>query len=930
MCRFQPSVRTVAWLAVAVAVALPAAPQTMSGRLIARLADPAGQALTGVTVNIESEVLIGGPRVEISGPDGEVSFIGIPPGVYRLRAALPGFATQEREEIKVDLGGATRLDIAMPEASFAGEITVVAETPVVDPTQVNTEQVFDQAYLQRAAVGSLNRGYQPVLGQAAGAAFVTDSSFNPSVFGSTLGENAWYMDGVNTTDPVTSTWAGNFNFDSIQEIQFQTAGFEAEYGNATGGVVSLVTKSGGNQFSGTLDLRYRDNNLAENGNHFDADERKQKYQNLGATLGGPIVRDSLWFFASYEFVNSERTPDASPTTRDFEGQYGLAKLTWQVDPSWHVVGKYWSDPTDIANDDADRFHAADATTFQQQGGELISAELNAVLSDSWLWNTVVAINRRELNAYPQTGDLSAISHTNLVTGEVFGNNPNQQYSDRDRDDLSTDLTWFVDMAGSHEFKAGISVADLRFRSANCTTGTPTGDACVPGGYGLRFDDNLADPSDPTSSVSWLMWQDFTAGPRTYDGTQQSAFVQDAWRVGPKLTLKLGIRYDQVSFDDDAGNTIVDNMGKFQPRLGVAWDVTGDATNVIRASWGRFMHPSALSTPSFAKTASEPTGAWLSCSSIVGVDAATCQQVAAANDGEWRLDPEGWDPGGWLLVPANVFGSEPNTVDPDLDPTYADQWLVSYERALWDRTSIEVAYVDKDTVDIFEDTCEGNVGAPAQGASCDSYVMFNIPDLRREYQGVVARFESRSLDWLTLLASYTWSESEGNVEYNQNAGADFDFYPWHFANRFGLLDDHRKHRVKLNGFFLLPYDFTIGFDAFWSSDFRWEPQATNADTNAVPGIEHMPYDVFYVEPRGSRGGNSNYQLDLQIGKGFRAGPVRLELIAAVFNILSSERPNSVCDRVNGCGADDDGSPIVLGDPITWQVPRRYEAGFRVEF
>jgi hypothetical protein len=911
-------------------IASVATAQTMSGRLIGRIADSAGQALPGVTVTIESEVLIGGPRAGLTDGAGEFAFVGLPPGHYLLRATLQGFVTQERTELKVDLGGATRIDIAMAEASFEGEITVVAETPVVDPTQVNTEQVFDAGYLQNSAIGSTNRGYQVVLGQAAGVDYVANASGNPSVFGSTLGENAWYMDGVNTTDPVTATWAGNFNFDSIQEIQFQTSGFEAEYGNATGGVVNLVTKSGGNSFSGTLDLRYRDNSFAESGDHFDPDEREQKYENLGATLGGPIVRDSLWFFASYESAGSEVTPDASPTTRDFQGQYGLAKLTWQIDPSWRLTGKYWTDPTDIDNADADRFHAAEATTFQEQGGELLSAELNSVLSDSWLWNTVIGINRRELNAFPQTGNLGAISHTNLITGAVSGNNSNQQYSDRDRDDLSTNLTWFVDeLAGSHELKAGIELASLSLLSGNCTTGTPGGEACVPGGYGLRFDDNQLDPTDSSTVIPWVMWQDSTAGVLRYEGGQQSLFVQDAWRVHANLTLKIGVRYDQVSFDDDDGNTIVDGMGKFQPRLGFAWDITGDARNVVRASWGRFMHPSALSTPSFAKTATEPTGAWLSCSGLVGVDAAVCQQIAAANDGEWMLDPEGWDPEGWLLVPQNIFGSEPNVVDPDLDATYADEWHVSFERALWSRTSVEVTYIDKDTLDIFEDTCNGNLEGPAADAECDFYVMTNLPELRRQYRGVVARLETRSLDWLTLLASYTWSESEGNVEYTQNAGADFDVYPWHFANRYGLLEDHRKHRVKLNGYFMLPYDTTIGFDAFWSSDFHWEPQATNADGNVVPGIEAMPYDVYYVEPRGSQAGNSNYQLDLQLAKGFRAGPVRLQLIASVFNLLSDERAQSVCNRVNGCGEGEDGD-IALGDAITWQVPRRYEAGVRIEF
>jgi hypothetical protein len=235
-----------------------------------------------------------------------------------------------------------------------------------------------------------------------------------------------------------------------------------------------------------------------------------------------------------------------------------------------------------------------------------------------------------------------------------------------------------------------------------------------------------------------------------------------------------------------------------------------------------------------------------------------------------------------------------------------------------RSSIELTYVDKKTRDIFDDTCNVNWPTPSPDAACDYVVMTSFPELRRDYEAFIVRYENRGLDWLTLLTSYTYSESKGSVEAGNYQGVEADLYPWHFENRYGFLSDHRLHRFKLNGFLSFKGDWTIGFDGRWSSGFRWTPQAY---PNDIPDIS---WGSYFVEPRGNREANDGYQLDLQLSKGFTAGRVRIVLIGSVFNVFSSEQAVAVCQRVSGCGA------IEMGEPIEWQIPRRYEVGFRVEF
>ncbi len=854
--------RLVCTLVAFVAVASLAYAGT-TGMLSGTVSDDKGAPLPGATVSVTSPSLIGGARVAVTDTTGAFGFPALDPGYYTLKVELSGFVTQERSQVQVRLDHTTEIDIRMPPAKFGEEITVVAETPVVDPTQVSTSQTFTADYMKNAAIGSAQRSYQSILGQAAG---VVQDGGNPHVFGSTVGENSYYVDGLDTTDPVTATFGTNFTFDAIQEIDFQTGGYEAEYGRATGGVVNLITKSGGNTFSGTLDLRYRSTSFYQNGDHFNRNTNKVKFFDPAVTFGGPVLTDKLWFFVSGETPDSRTTPAESPTTRKFEGKYYIGKLTWQLDPNWRIVGKVSGDPANIDNVDASSGILAGATAFQKQGSKIYQAEMSSVLSPSLLWNLAIGYNRDELNAYPESGDLNTPGHQDYLTGVNYTNYGNAQYSKRNRDEYKTDLTWFKDKwGGSHEFKGGVLYDKTEFTTHSFT----------PGGW-FFYDRNVNWPviGNPyTANGAYYASYSTDPGTFVFPGKLFGAYVQDAWKPAPNVTLKLGVRWDQSKFENDIG-AAVPTLDKVQPRLGIAWDVTNDAKNVISASWARFMHPSALTLPSDEASHATVTSNYYSCSYLMARrNLATCQDVVDFYNNNfgysWSYDPSvhdpvGWDPNGWIL--AAQYGSSPSQIASNLKPTYADEWQITFQRELANKTSLTVSYVDKTTKDIFEDTCNGNYPTPTEGGACDYYIIANLGNnlLKRDYKGAILTFETRAYDWLHLLASYTWSKSQGSVEYDQNAGYDFDIYPDYFVNRYGYLSDDRRHRVKLNGFVLLPYDFIVGVNAFWSSAFDWTPE----EPGAYGSISYPMFDA----PRGSKRANANYQLDLQISKGFKLAGV----------------------------------------------------------
>jgi len=298
-------------------------------------------------------------------------------------------------------------------------------------------------------------------------------------------------------------------------------------------------------------------------------------------------------------------------------------------------------------------------------------------------------------------------------------------------------------------------------------------------------------------------------------------------------------------------------------------------------------------------------------------AAACAAAAARDPfgpaGYLANDPLRRDPLGYFET--NELGSTPEIIEPGLKPMTNTQYTLGIERQLWARSSLELSYVHKQANDIFEDTCAVNVPTPTYdpSGSCPTFEVANLSAARRDYQGAQLTFNSHASDWLNVRASYVYSRSRGSIEDTQNAGTDFDFYPQLFVNRYGYLSDDRRHRVRLDGYALLPLGFSVGIQSDYSSPFPY--------SKTVPTT---PDGVMYLAPRGSFRGTSTYNINLELRKGFPIGPIRTELIATVLNLLGSEQITGVCENATGCGI------YPWGTPDSFAQPRRYEAGVRLVF
>jgi hypothetical protein len=844
--------------------------QSLTGGLVFEVMDTDAKPLPGVSITLESPQLQGFQFRE-SDEGGRVRFVLLPPGQYTAEFVAEGHVTF-RQEVRVEAGSTKSIPIAMTKGEAVEDISVTGEKPI-DTTETRISHVYDSEQLQKMQVGSGNRSYQSVLQQAPGVS----GGGNPSVHGSTLGENRYLLDGVDSTDPVTGTFGQNLQFDAIEQIDFLTGGFRAENGLATGGLVNVVSKSGGNETHGSVDIRYTDENMIEETPHF-SNDLPQSSERIGLTLGGYVKKDKFWYFLSYEDVETKIVPANDAATRTFDGSQRLAKFTWLINPDHRIAFQYTADPADIFHANASPLVAPEAGRLQEQGAEFYTVVYNGRLTDRWSLSVQLGKYESELNSFPMNS-LTERGLVDLGTGAVSRNYTNAQYSERNRDQWRWSANYLSGSGASprwHDIKFGMEGHQTDF----------VFDSFTPGGGTEYWDSRRIGDPDRIVRVDSTV----SPGVLTDDGDIFSVFLQDTWHVNRRTTVDAGLRFDRAQFQNDRKEEIAD-MSLLQPRIGVAYDVQGDGNHVVRFTATRAMHPGILTIPNAVNERASYT-------EILYEEA----YLNLRFGGDWDCDGNSTpNEVGSLSCLFTSGGPGGSFVDPNgLDPTYIDEITLGYEHAFRPNLKLGGRYVWRDTNDIIEDTC-------VDDDCLEPYIIKNIPELYRRYNGVELDFSWETSRW-HVFANYTFSKSKGNIEYTQGLGVDWDALV-HRTNRSGLLVPDRKHSLKLHGWVDLPRKWAVGWDAWLASGETY---------TMVENV--LPYGQGYVSSRGAHRLPSTSLLDVEGRKAWEIGKTELSLIGTIENVLGQ---NTALSVQNLDGPD-------FGTPLTWTQPRQLELGLRFTF
>lgn len=772
--------------AVVLAVAAGVSAQSLTGTINGQVTDAQGAVLPGVTVVLTGRT---GSIDQVSDASGNYRFIGLAPGTYSVRAELSGFRPFELVDIVVGIGATVPVRVSLQVGGLQESVTVTGSTPV-DTTSTQTNNDIGQDLLfampmsrTNAAVSLLN--YSP--GVNSGAAFG----------GAAGASNALLLDGVDTRDPEGGTAWTFFNYNLVESVEVGGLGQPAEYGGFQGAVVNSITKSGGNAFSSLFEYRYSNKDLR--GDNLTS-QIKRENPSLLATgvdrlddytvqLGGPLRRDKAFFFGSVQRYSVKEDPDGPRTVRTEVSPRFNGKLTLQ--PT--------SRDTVSVNLQYDQYNQTGRTGL---GGAANTTDDRTIEQDSpeWIWNGSYrkvlggsAFLETKYTGYWGYFDLDPVNpvpaRQDDEGGWTGGAGYNAKY-DRLRNQLNTSVTKYVDAKGTHNFKFGVEVERSKIRNR----------------YAYSDDIQYYDVGG----------QPYLAYSYSYDveGTnkRQSAYAQDQWTIG-RVTANIGFRFDAIGGEGKGGTTFYDTK-QIAPRLGLAWDVTGRGTSVLKGFYGQLYEGAMFQTWSRA---------------VDGIGDYVIYEVDSRNR---------------LTEIDRISGASKYVVDEDIRHPRTDEFNVAYEQQVGQNWRVTGTYIRRTAKNLVNSVLIDGQWAPStflnpltsqninvftwanRSSIPQRFEITNIDSVNfpgagtfegyRDYNGAMFVLDRRlSNRWQGRL-SYVFSKTSGTVINNSTAGfssALTETPNTSLINRDGRVPLDRPHEVKVFAGYQIP-KVEVAFNAYF--------------------------------------------------------------------------------------------------------------------
>lgn len=888
-----------------------------TGTIEGTIVDETNQALPGVTVEATSPALQGA-KVVTSDADGRFRLVLLPPGAYSVKFALQSFAAQEQSGINVGLGRTVTLQVSMRSA-FKEEVVVSGAAPTIDVRSTEVGSNVDQTTFLNLPV---QRNFAAVIQVAPGTA--TDAA-GVTVYGSTGAENAYFIDGVNTTGVQYGTQGKLLNFEFIQEAQVKTGGYEAEYGRATGGLINVITKSGGNEFHGDVFGYYQPSGTQsglKSGTIKGADDgavpsliSSSENSDYGLGVGGFMFKDKLWFFGAYNHVKGDEDNEVFRDFREFGGtDYGFphpgdvfvrnttrdlwaGKLTYRPNQNHAFIASAFGDPSteDGPSRQTQRYPmASQPSVFMQEadtGGTDATLKYEGVLGANLVANVQLARHKDtneaggagfgQVRFYDRTHPLYLQAG---IAPNAGGYGPTQR-SSFGRDVYRADLAYFLPgYAGEHEIKGGMEYEDISVYNENFNSGgqriykfTGTLDGAPVTFYRHRFytrrHGSDSDPLTNTDIVDPLVVDTMTRN--------QSVFAQDSWRPVSNLTIALGVRWESQKLYNSERQVAVDINDNWAPRLGFVWDFSNTGAAKLYGSWGRFYQtiPVDMIIRSFGNE----------------ITAFTYNTHGAFDDPN-RLDVTP-DPVINTIRRNSILGGD-TPVDPNLKGQYTQEYILGADLLVAHDWVLGGKLIRRELAQVIEDGLmpdgSGNyvIGNPGRGILSktmdDSATFtFDVPGATRTFTGVELSVRKRFADRWSFLGSYLWSTLEGNYDgvfqastgqLDPNVNSAFDEAEFQINND-GPLTNDRRHQLKLDGTYEAPFGLTIGASAYWRSGVPITAYGYSY------GYENWEY---YLSKRGEFGRTDDeYELDLHLGYPWKVSGVRVNVLVDVFNLLNRQ-------------------------------------------
>jgi len=812
----------VALLVVAVGFTPASAQGVQTGVLSGVVESNDGAPLPGVTVTVTSPALQG-ERTAVTDSSGAYILRGLPPGEYRVKMSLAGFGDVERS-MQLALGNASTFNATLAVATVQETVEVTADAPsILENTQV-------QANYRAEMVDKLamNRNLAAIAEMAPG---VSDNGPNVGqvvIAGAFAYDNVFLLNGVDINDNLFGTSNNLFIEDAIQEVQILTSGISAEYGRFSGGVINAVTKSGGNTFFGSYradftnpswrdESRFVKEGIAANrpGIRPNRDDTTLIHM---ATLGGPVVKDRLWFFGAARRESSVESRNLSVIGSSYDYQLDNkryeGKLTGAISPNHNLQASYIRNTTaEFGRASINASLSIDAATLVDRTipNDLFVANYNGVLTPTLFLEA--QYSQKKFGFRGTGGTSTTITDSPFLALGLTGGIPNQSHynapyfssndpENRDNRQYSAALSYFLSTgsAGRHDLKFGFENFTSSRTGGNSQSATGyvfRADPVVAGGQPVRDSNGRILPNfvpNVSRIENWIGLQGAEINIRTL-----SFYVNDTWSLNEHWKFNLGARYEGHETDATQAEVQSVSSSAFVPRLGATFDVKGDGKWILQGTYAHYAGKAAETQ--FADN------------SNVGTPNLLLYQYRGVPGQGIGFAP-GFDLNNYAVIDgsfptSNIFLAE------DLNTPTTREWTLQAGTRVGQRGEFKVIYTDRSVSNFLEDFITRDNGTTLVSRDGRSFGTFDNVEIQntdipfRDYRGMQFLLNHRPLDWFSFFAHYTLQlRNEGNFEgeaANQPGNYSIiqdrpEFYSEARHYPGGRLPNYQKHKVRMFGNF----------------------------------------------------------------------------------------------------------------------------------
>ncbi len=748
--------------------------QDLTGGVQFAVMDSTGEPIPGVNAAVTGKE-VQGIRGTASDDRGRCVLLALPPGVVSVRISHPAYVPIVVDDVRIQLGRTTNLGVITLRQQLHNmpELVVLASRVSMEVNNTTYGSNLRPADVENIP---LSRNYQDVIAMLpmSNTSYFGDAV---NIGGATGAENKYIVEGVEVTDPLIQSSATALPYNFVREVEVRAGGYDADSRSALGGVLNVITYSGTNELHGSVFGFYTSNRFAGEREIGLSDPTQGGFSNydVGMSLGGPIVRDELWFFAAYNptFANRDVDVPGYGISVDRTRVHSFAgKLTWKASEQLRLVMTTTGDPsTQDAVGRGVNFPPAVLTTPDSYLMDIGFGGINLSLNGTYtlgqnvlLEGSISRVNRHD------TGDPATErgrDETYYVEyppgGEVWSGGPGSVW-DSFRYATAGKLAATA-LLGGHSLRAGLEYK---------VNGTDN-----------RYENHGIGKENDSSYYEW-----YSTGYQTIHNNIPSVFIHDTWQISRRVSLHAGIRWDGQDIIGSNGELAQTVTVPLQPRLGFTWLPDEEGTQKIFGSLGRYSQEFAL----FNSQGFSDQGYYYTI--------------------QYKQDPRISRTGGDTISAGQATFAK--GVE-GLHGQYFDEVSLGYERALFGTIRLRVEGLYRTLRQAIDDAYIASTGT-WQGGNPGSGPLADWPRVKRDYTALVISVEQNSDPHFNFLASYVLSRNYGNY------GGVFDaafhstfpnvtvaFDDLESTNQYGmgLLPNDRTHVFKLATSYRFDFGLAIG-------------------------------------------------------------------------------------------------------------------------